>query len=120
MAGRCLLDGRSTGGRIEKIEVEFYCTPEQRTVCEKTTFAVACNSRTGINEMTILSSPAIPEAHGVPRRGDTAMSVARIPARAIPLLFLGTAPPLALRFSLLPAGRRPSWLSIRLARRPRT
>ena len=55
---------RADGSRT--LEVEFFCTPEQRTVCEKTTFAVTRNSRTGINEMTEYQFAGDSEVHGVP------------------------------------------------------
>jgi len=55
---------REDGSR--KLEVEFVCQPEQRVICDKTTFSVVRNQRTGINQLTKYQFAGDSEAHGVP------------------------------------------------------
>ena len=55
---------RESGSRT--LEVEFMCEPEQRAVCDKTTFSVARNQRSGINQLTKYQFAGDSEAHGVP------------------------------------------------------
>jgi hypothetical protein len=52
----------------QALEVEFMCKPDQRAVCDKTTFSVRRNPALGINEVTEYQFAGDSEVHGIPER----------------------------------------------------
>ena len=60
---------RFVPGRGPKaLEVEFMCKPEERTVCDKTTFAIRRNAATGFNEFAWYQFAGDSEIHRIPVR----------------------------------------------------
>lgn len=52
----------------QQLELEFVCQPEQRTVCEKTTFTVERDPLLGLNKVTEYQFGGDAEVHGIPTR----------------------------------------------------
>jgi hypothetical protein len=52
----------------QNVEVEFACKPDQRAICDKTTFSVRRDPVYGLNQLTEYQFAGDPEVHGVPAK----------------------------------------------------
>ncbi len=52
----------------QQLVLEFVCQPQQRTVCERTTFTVERDSVLGLNKVTDYQFAGDSELHGIPTK----------------------------------------------------